>query len=724
MRLKTILPAIALFLLAISPMLGNGVADSLFVRKEYAKALPLYKELVAQQGTLSMQQTLRCAICITEATSEKQQAVYLLEKLAEEDSAPAETWYYLGLANQRLYRFEEAVDYYTTFLDKDTDNGELQTQAELNISGCENGMQLLEYAILLEAVGKQRMPYETFYTIYDTYANGYPAAKPVDMLMYADSTKSGVLPYGSLFFYPDGGVNADVIYFSSYGQDGETGLDIYRIRRIAGNSWSEPEDLGATINTPFDEVFPYISADGKTLYFSSNGHYGMGGFDVYRSVYDEGKAAWSTPENLGFPVSSPYDDFFFVPDATNTFACLTSYREQQDGQPTVYKLKLEINPNRHAVTDEEEIASTSLFMPAAQQTDGKATAENGYTVSIPELADNEAYLTMLSAARTYSVRIEKQQDTLSSLRKQLDKVASAREKSELEQFIIDGEQQVVQLNSILNDFQQAISSTEYEFITAGKQPVMSKQLSNLIPQEDPRKKKKKPVENQEPQAAFGSVTVSSNTLPPIYMREPSVAEEDKYRFRTNGKSVILHNDRLPSGVAYKIRIGVFSKELTDEQLKNLSPVTTEKRGNSLRYYVGLFKSYDEVLKALSEVKKKGFKDAVIDAWVNGKAEQTARARNTEKRMNQQSTSAKAGGKQEQEAYRVTVTVPKGYSGKSVPTLLNSLSGGKDISRKVNGNGSTTYSVGIFNNRNDAERVKNMLEADNVPNIELVSVGLK
>lgn len=100
------------------------------------------------------------------------------------------------------------------------------------------------------------------------------------------------------------------LYFTSLREDGYGGQDIYVTKKDAKDRWQEAVNIGATINTPYDEEGLFITPDGKTLFFSSKGHNSMGGFDIYKSEWAEGK--WSNPQNLGYPINTPDDDVFFT----------------------------------------------------------------------------------------------------------------------------------------------------------------------------------------------------------------------------------------------------------------------------------------------------------------------------------------------------------------------------------------------------------------------------
>ncbi len=696
-------------------------ADSLFVRKEYSKALPLYMQLQNEQENLTINQLFRLGVCMTEGSTNQQQAINLFSKLTEFPIAPSETWYYLGEANRRSYKFEDAIDYFNLYLNKAKDDSELLTQAELQINSCENGMQMLGYATRVNRIAKKQINASSFYNIYDTFSDVYLAKKPQAMWMAADSLVKEKHSLSNIVFFPKENArrDADVIYFSSYGQDKETGLDIFRIKRIEGNSWGEPEEVAA-INSPFDEILPYITPDGNTLYFASNGHYGMGGFDIYKSEYNSETRAWSIPENLGFPISSPYDDFLFVPDAANRTACFTSSRDTNNDKLTVYKTAMSVTPERISVSDVNEIMAMASFNVDFSEP-APATKTESIDVPIKELAGNDSYVLLVKSATTLSKQLSKQQSSLDKLRQQLS-YADDDEREKLEQQIISGEQEVESTRATFSQVQALLSDAEYQFYTNGTQPSISEELKETL--------RKNLAESPKPKATgtqvssnFGQTVITLQPAPDLTMKPPKLSDADKYRFRTTGKSIILLDDPVSKeGIIYKIRIGIFSKAPTEAQLKNLSPVTTEKRGTTTRYYVGVFRTYNDALKALGEVKKKGFKDAIIDAWVNGRSEQTSTARNKEKQNTQKTTTATSKAKpgSKSTVYRVNVTVFGNAPG-NVPTLLNSLSGGRDIVRKTNPDGSTTFSVGIFTKQAEAEGIKQSLESDGVTNVEVVSI---
>lgn len=115
--------------------------------------------------------------------------------------------------------------------------------------------------------------------------------------------------------------------------------DLYHCFRNDDGNWSEPESLGSVINTPGTEMAPFIHPDGKTLYFSSNTHVGMGGFDLFVSRRNE-EGAWSEPVNLGYPINTPGDEINFIVAADGHMALISSIREGGFGGYDIYSFQL------------------------------------------------------------------------------------------------------------------------------------------------------------------------------------------------------------------------------------------------------------------------------------------------------------------------------------------------------------------------------------------------
>lgn len=130
--------------------------------------------------------------------------------------------------------------------------------------------------------------------------------------------------------------NGKTIYICAYHKkQGFGGKDIYKAVKNEDGSWGKLENLGGTINTKFNEDSPYITSDGKTLYFASEGHSSIGGYDIFKSSLVNGE--WSTPINLGLPINTPEDEIHYYPSIDESYAFYASSRNGGMGGLDIYK---------------------------------------------------------------------------------------------------------------------------------------------------------------------------------------------------------------------------------------------------------------------------------------------------------------------------------------------------------------------------------------------------
>lgn len=140
-------------------------------------------------------------------------------------------------------------------------------------------------------------------------------------------------------------VSADgnTLYFVSDRAGGIGKRDIYRCVKLPNGEWSRALNAGTQINTIYDEDAPFLTADGKTLYFASRGHTCMGGFDIFYSKLGE-DGEWGAPVNMGYPLNTVDDDVFFVPMADGRRAYYSSSKDGGYGLKDIYLVDMpEIN---------------------------------------------------------------------------------------------------------------------------------------------------------------------------------------------------------------------------------------------------------------------------------------------------------------------------------------------------------------------------------------------
>ena len=182
----------------------------------------------------------------------------------------------------------------------------------------------------------------------------------------------------SASYSPDG----RFLYFVSDREGGAGGSDIYKVDLAGKNT---PVNLGPAINTAYGEEGVFMQPDGKTMFFSSEGHNSMGGYDIFKSVYENGK--WSEPENLGWPINTPDDDVFFVTSASGRHGYYSSDRPGGLGAKDIYRITF-LGPEKQPVLSEEDQLLASRLAPVKQ------------TVLAPAVAVATAQVTILKGTVT------------------------------------------------------------------------------------------------------------------------------------------------------------------------------------------------------------------------------------------------------------------------------------------------------------------------------------
>ncbi|MFH0866372.1 MAG: OmpA family protein [Bacteroidota bacterium] len=189
----------------------------------------------------------------------------------------------------------------------------------------------------------------------------------------------------SASFSPDG----KTIYFVSDRPGGRGGLDIWMCTQDEESNWGEEKNLGAIINTYSDEEGVFIHPDGKTLYFSSKGNKSTGGYDIYKSVYENEK--WSKPVNLGSFINTEKDDVYFVLTADGTTGYYSSVQKEGFGENDIYSI------NFIRTEKEKGPALTLLKGTITDEITGDSLES---TIVINDLEKNEEVTTIYSNSET------------------------------------------------------------------------------------------------------------------------------------------------------------------------------------------------------------------------------------------------------------------------------------------------------------------------------------
>ena len=306
-------------------------AEKLFKKESFVEAMPLYSQLTSVYPENSTY-NYKYGACLLYGEEDKSISLKYLKFAVEHNEQEPLAKFYLAHAYHLNYQFDKAIKYYKSYIGVAKAKEVEEREVQRLITQCENGNDLLRNARDISIYNKRKINRADFFRAYELNAfKGKIVVVPDDFKSDLDKKKEFT---SVIVHHPDN----QVIYYSSYGEKGTGGKDIYKVLKLPNGDWSQPINLGPVINTLYDEEFPYMHPDGKTFYFASKGHDGIGGYDVFKSEYNETTSSWSKPKNLGFAFNSPDDDFLYISDESESIAFFASRRSNNMDEVTVYKV--------------------------------------------------------------------------------------------------------------------------------------------------------------------------------------------------------------------------------------------------------------------------------------------------------------------------------------------------------------------------------------------------
>jgi hypothetical protein len=215
---------------------------------------------------------------------------------------------------------------------------------------------------------------------------------------------------GGACISPDG----KTLYFTSERKGGFGNSDIWMSVRKTKTEWDTPVNLGAEINSPYDEAGLFLAPDGKTLFFCSNGANSMGSYDIFKTVCTDGK--WSKPENLGYPINTTKRDGPLVLGADTRYAYFSSDRLGGFGENDIYKIDLQDYALLEKDFKKQQTNSLSIVKGLVRDGfEGKPIegAEISFTNDAGEKVslltnENGEYLITLKGSTAYQVKVSKE----------------------------------------------------------------------------------------------------------------------------------------------------------------------------------------------------------------------------------------------------------------------------------------------------------------------------
>jgi epidermal growth factor receptor substrate 15 len=318
--------------------------------------------------------------------------------------------FFLGETRHIQYNFSKAIEYYNKFKESARLREIRETDVDRHIRMAENGLELIKYAYELKVVNNRTINKQNFHYSYDfSDFGGRIIVKPDRYRTRPDRS----IKEPDLMYISD---RHNVIYMSSYGARRGGSKNIYKIEQH-GADWGEPEILPSPINDDYDQAYPFIAADGVTLYFSSKGHNSMGGYDIFKSVFDTISRTWTQPENLDFPINTPFDDVMYVADVFNETAFFSSDRDARDNRITIYRILLEKEPQKRLVASIDDVyrhAKLEVDMSAVTELEKRETQRELFEKDSVQI-DMDTILAQADEQETKSQLIDDAREMLDSV---------------------------------------------------------------------------------------------------------------------------------------------------------------------------------------------------------------------------------------------------------------------------------------------------------------------
>ena len=588
------------------------------------------------------------------------------------------------------YRFEESLEPYTRALEISRDSVFMLTDSLVHqtvsdrILMSENGRNMASYAYDPVVVARHRFSLEDFFLYYPLPDKSWRKT-PNQLDTLKDSR------FAQALYAPEGMWE---IYYSATDDNGIR--NIYMTEK-EDTIWTYPALLNENLTSASNEIYPMLSPDGKSLYFASEGLYGVGGYDLYVSHWDYENSEWGAPVHLGFPYSSPADDFLFVntPDGEHTL--FASNRDCSADSVWVYVLEFDNMPVRHAVEDQEELMTLSKLDPAS--TTERMNTQASVSTDIPENVDIKRYLDKMTEVRSLRDSISHYNSLLDGDRNRFAMSEDESERTRLTNEILRRESLMPKLQDSLMKATSQLQKIEMEFLFSGV----------VIDPDKVMAAADREVVGEATSYTFTKMSLGEELK--LDIMEPVV--EFDYTFKVLEEGQFALDNTIPEGIVYQIQIFSGGGKASVKALKGLSPVfeTITPSGRYV-YRVGLFRSYKDVLANLNAVKRVGFRGAFIVAFVDGEEVSVSKARTIE-----------AEKEKSPMFYEVRVAPADGELDSTVMEGINQQSGGKDIAKIETEAGVIYFIIGPYSDKAEAEKLAEFIKVMGIGEVTCDLAGM-
>ena len=306
-------------------------AKKLMAKKNYPAAMKIYDQLLKLYPD-NAEYNYNYALCLFN-TGSPEKAIPYLKKVVKQPGKPKEAHYYLARALHLKGDFEQASEQYQIALKALPEEQAKKLQLNKLLTQSNNGKRLISNQLNIDVISKNQ-------TTLNKLTKHYPEKLTKDVII--EKTEFFLSPVDKkkdekMLMCRQGAV----IVQPSYGVKDKKEKDLYYNTLIGNDKWSLTKALPKELQSQEDENYPYLTLDGLTLYFSSKGFNSMGGYDLFKCTRTSTQEPFGKPENLGYPVNSPFDDILFIPDSTGEIAYFSSNRRQANPDKFItYHIKL------------------------------------------------------------------------------------------------------------------------------------------------------------------------------------------------------------------------------------------------------------------------------------------------------------------------------------------------------------------------------------------------
>lgn len=370
----------------------------------------------------------------------------------------------------------------------------VRTYAEELLSNARAGLEMSSAVSVPTVIARQKFTLRDFFLYYPFPDRSWRSLASCEGLRDSIQTvraaeSLGMLPDIAYFQEDD-----DVIYFSSPDTLGNMKIHVCRKDSL----WSRPQMVfapDAPLSAPSDsasahadtmtanagtttahagqavtrplseEIFPVLSADRRSLYFSARMKGGAGGFDIYESQWSEADSCWTEPVNLGFPYSSTENDYLYMNTDDGCYTVFASDRGCTRDSVCVYVLEYEFAPERQRITDAEKLRGIMALAPS----DGTDVVDAGPAVGggIPENEETRLYMEKMEDVRRIRDSLDVTDRHLEEMREEFTFSDDVERRQELTSLILEVETEIPKIQAELDRAASEVQKIEMEFLFSG-----------------------------------------------------------------------------------------------------------------------------------------------------------------------------------------------------------------------------------------------------------------